>query len=62
MSFSPMPAVVEARKAKALGELNLTPYPAQCGNAAAWLRRVFAVANTPWCAVSCARGLAAAVY
>ena len=40
-----MPAVVEARKTKALGELNLTPYPAQCGNAAAWLRRVFAAAN-----------------
>jgi len=49
MFVSPFPSVLEARKTKALGELNLSPYPAQCGNCAAWLRRVFAAARALCC-------------
>ena len=37
MFSSPLPAVLKAQKDGALGELNLQPYPAQCGNCAAWL-------------------------
>jgi len=38
MFLAPFSAVLAARKNKDLGELNLSPYPAQCGNCAAWLR------------------------
>ena len=41
MFASPFPAVMQARKDKQLGELNVSPYPAQCGNCAAWLRSVY---------------------
>ena len=45
MFVAPFPAVLKARASKALGDLNLSPYPAQCGNCAAWLSYGLLISN-----------------
>ena len=47
MFMAPLPSVLNASKNKSLGELNLSPYPAQCGNCAAWLSYSIILKN-PW--------------
>ena len=61
MFMSPLPAVLQASKDRALGTLNLTPYPAQCGNCAAWLTYSIILQN-PWIFVPNVIGLALGLF
>ncbi|EKX47826.1 hypothetical protein GUITHDRAFT_106374 [Guillardia theta CCMP2712] len=61
MFSSPLPAVLKAQKDGALGELNLQPYPAQCGNCAAWLTYALLVKNV-WIVIPNIVGLSLGLF
>lgn len=61
MFIAPMPAVLKAQKNKQVGDLNLSPYPAQCGNCAAWLS-YGALLNNYWIMAPNVIGLATGLF